>query len=636
MKKINQFLLENEILIKDNPCVSTDFTLHLKSLIEAVTKDFSAYGHLDQFDSTKTVLEFSRTLLYPKSFLKLKKGNLVVVESRATGDCAFITLSSNNLGFVNAEKLANGATIIPLEWENLIRLKNISLEENPASTIFPKATPHLRKTSLGIGARFTTLHWPAVAWSMKTLNLQLTANQNSIPRELVYSVDAMLENKLVEVPFPFIGGSVPEGHQGQSVQGMTYGSVLTYLKYGFHQNGIAYGFNADHQPIGGRFDLVEKELVEGSLFASYITYDLSPELAKYEVIEDATKLNNEFEKIVDKTIYAAIVKKLSELNLSMNEKQLKQLITYITPAMNKMKKRDELYTAIRKEKFTTPEGQAFVKELSIDELPGQTTTETLTACLVMSELLGVRFNFVAPNIGFQKNFPYPDNAELRQKVQKLYAIAEKFGVSFGFHSGSGKSAENYQVVGEVTKCNLEIKTSGRYTYEMGVALSKSKDTSDQKLWKDWYEFTKKLAIRGAFSSNEVQKKFARDFITKSFQTEKKSADKIFDSESVLKLEMDKLPASPEHMHWFEYNFLYVLAGEGSIEKLGDHTKAGYDQRKRFYAISNEGRLLFAKGIASYIIFLAETTGISNKETIALAKAKLAKLNNIDELLAQIH
>lgn len=636
MKKINQFLLENEILIKENPCVSTDFTLNLKSLAEAVSKDFSSYGSLEKLDKTKTSIDFSRTTIYPKSQIKLKNGTLLIVESQNTGDCAFITTSNEVLGFVNAEKLAIGATIIPLEWENLIRLKNITLQENANSTIFPRATPHLKKTSLGIGARFTTLHWPAVAWSMKTLNLQLTANQNSIPRELVFNVEAMLENKLAEVPFPFIGGSVPEGHQGQSVQGMTFGSVLTYLKYGFHQNGIAYGFNADHQPIGGRFDLVEKELVEGSLFASYITYDLSPELAKYEVIEDDAKLNAEFEKVVDKSIYAGIVKKLAELNLSMNEKQLKQLTTYITPAMKKMKKRDELYTAIRKEKFTTPEGQAFVKELSIDELPGQTTTETLTACLVMSDLMGVKFNFVAPNIGFQKNFPYPDNNELRQKVQKLYAIAEKFGVSFGFHSGSGKSAENYQVVGEVTKCNLEIKTSGRYTYEMGVALSKSKDPSDQKLWKDWYEFTKKLAIRGAFSKNEVQKKFARDFITRSFQTEKKSVDKIFDSESILKSEMDKLPASPDHMHWFEYNFLFVLAGEGSIDKLGDHTKAGYNQRKRFYAISKEGRLLFAKGIASYIIFLAETTGISNKETIATAKAKLTKLNNIDELLAQIH
>ena len=36
-------------------------------------------------------------------------------------------------------------------------------------------------------------------------------------------------------------------------------------------------------------------------------------------------------------------------------------------------------------------------------------------------------------------------------VAKIWTVCEKFGVSIGFHSGSGKSAENYQVVGEIPK-----------------------------------------------------------------------------------------------------------------------------------------------------------------------------------------
>ena len=36
----------------------------------------------------------------------------------------------------------------------------------------------------------------------------------------------------------------------------------------------------------------------------------------------------------------------------------------------------------------------------------------------------------------------------------------RFSVSIGFHSGSGKSAENYEACGECTNGNLEIKTSG--------------------------------------------------------------------------------------------------------------------------------------------------------------------------------
>ena len=75
--------------------------------------------------------------------------------------------------------------------------KNISItaywgNDDAESTIFPTAGANLGCTTLGIGARFTNLHWPAVDWAMSKLNIGLTANQNSIPRELVYDVDAML------------------------------------------------------------------------------------------------------------------------------------------------------------------------------------------------------------------------------------------------------------------------------------------------------------------------------------------------------------------------------------------------------------------------------------------------------------
>ena len=152
---------------------------------------------------------------------------------------------------------------------------------NPESTIFPTASGTLESQSIGVGARFTTLHWP-VDWSMSQLGVSLTANQNSIPRELVFDVDVMLDDALDTCRFPFIGGDVPEGHQGQSVEGMSHGSVLAKLKHGFHRRGLAWGFNADHQPIGGKFDAREDALVTGCLLATYITFDLSPELLATE------------------------------------------------------------------------------------------------------------------------------------------------------------------------------------------------------------------------------------------------------------------------------------------------------------------------------------------------------------------
>ena len=51
---------------------------------------------------------------------------------------------------------------------------------------------------------------------MSALEPGVTANQNSIPRELVYDVDAMLEGRLDMVPFPFIGTSVPKGTRARA------------------------------------------------------------------------------------------------------------------------------------------------------------------------------------------------------------------------------------------------------------------------------------------------------------------------------------------------------------------------------------------------------------------------------------
>ena len=152
------------------------------------------------------------------------------------------------------------------------------------------------------------------------------------------------------------------------------------------------------------------------------------------------------------------------------------LLRSVWPAMRKMQRRDEKYRAARAAAFTTDAGRRYLRELSIDELPGLTTPETTAVMLALCEALGMKIHFVAPAFGFQKNMPYPDNDALRGLITRQWEVCRRFGASIGFHSGSGKSAENYRVMGEVTGGRLEIKTSGRYTYEMGVALAKSQKT----------------------------------------------------------------------------------------------------------------------------------------------------------------
>lgn len=602
MSAINEFLLKHNLRIAQNPCISPDFCLHWPAL---------------QAD-----LKAGKVVEYAKSRFATQAGEFTLVEN-AAGDCAWKLHAAGN---PLADGVAHGgATFFPATWANLLKLKNLVQEHDPASTIFPTAGAKLGQSTIGVGARFTTLHWPAVEWAMSALELGLTANQNSIPRELVYDVDAMLANRLDTVPFPFIGTNVPEGHQGQSVEGMSHGCVLSKLKTGFHRRRIAWSFNADHQPIGGKFDAREDALVKGCLLASYITFDLSPELA----LNQPAKLAEIPEDVVMRTRV-----RVAAAGLTLDEAAFNALLATVWTPLLKMKRRDDKYTAARAAAFSTEVGRQYLRELSIDELPGLTTPETTAIMLALCEVLGMPVNFVAPAFGFQKNTPYPDNAALRALIQKQWDVCAKFGVSIGFHSGSGKSAENYQVMGQVTGGRLEIKTSGRYTYEMGVALSQSK--ADAALWRDWYRFTIDMAVAGAFSTDATEQKMARVFITTALAACGRPTD-VFGSPAACRAALAALPPSPEHMFFFEYNFLYVLAAGGRPEKaaLGDHSPAGYQQRARFYAISSEARLLFAKRIAAYLLFLAENTGLAPKERCAAAAKLLASYTSLDAMLNDI-
>ena len=624
MKPINAFLLKHELRIAQNPCVSPDFCLDWGKLAQVLRAGGAG--------TTKWV----------KSGFETAAGAWQLIEETATGDCAWLLAprakakAKVKVDLADGIELDGGGRAFPATFENLLRLKNAVQEYRPASTIFPTAGARLGQRTLGIGARFTTLHWPAVEWAMSALELGVTANQNSIPRELVYDVDAMLAGKLDTVPFPFIGANVPEGHQGQSVEGMSHGCVLSKLKTGFHHRGVAWSFNADHQPIGGKFDSREDQLVAGCILASYITFDLSPELAQTKAPESAVARRDYVRANVDDALVRKVKARVAKAGLALNEEQFDALLCYVWPAMRKMKRRDEKYRAARERAFTTAAGRAYLRELSIDELPGLTTPETTAIMLALCEALAMPINFIAPAFGFQKNMPYPDNAVLRGLIEKQWAVCRQFGASIGFHSGSGKSAENYQVMGQVTGGRLEIKTSGRYTYEMGVALARSAHAGDQALWRDWYRFTVELALQGAFSADATEQKMARTFVTDALTKAGRPAD-VFAAPAAARAAVEALPPSPDHMFWFEYNFLFVLAAGGRADKaaLGDHTAAGYRQRARFYAISEEGRLNFAKGIARYLVFLAENTGLASAARCAAARKLLDRYATMGEFLADI-
>jgi hypothetical protein len=184
-------------------------------------------------------------------------------------------------------------------------------------------------------------------------------------------------------------------------------------------------------------------------------------------------------------------------------------------------------------------------------------------------------------------------------------------------------------MGSVTGGHLEIKTSGRYTYEMGLAVSRSTNPSDAALWRDWYRFTLDMAVTGAFSHDATERNMARTFITTSL-----GRNDVFDSPAACRAALDALPPSPDYMFFFEYNFLYVLAAGGRPDKaaLGDHSPAGYAQRARFYAISPDARLNSARAVAGYIVFLAENTGLVDAARCRDARQRLENYATLDAML----
>jgi len=330
--------------------------------------------------------------------------------------------------------------------------------------------------------------------------------------------------------------------------------------------------------------------------------------------------------------------RVKSAGLAVDEAAFARLLAYVWPAMEKMARRDEKYRAAREKAFTTDAGRAYLRELSIDELPGLTTPETTAVMLSLCEALGMRIHFVAPAFGFQKNTPYPDDGALRTLIGKQWDVCRSFDTSLGFHSGSGKSAGNYRVMGEVTGGRLEIKTSGRYTYEMGVALARSIDAADAALWRDWYRFTLDMALAGAFSSDPTEQQMARAFINASMNGSPADAHAdVFASPDACRTALEALAPGPDHMFFFEYNFLYVLAAGGRPEKgaLGDHSATGYAQRARFYAISPEARLHYARGVAGYILFLAENAGLADEARCTAARARLNQYSSLDRLLEDI-
>jgi hypothetical protein len=138
-----------------------------------------------------------------------------------------------------------------------------------------------------------------------------------------------------------------------------------------------------------------------------------------------------------------------------------------------------------------------------------------------------------------------------------------------------------------------------------VALFASKNAADQALWRDWYRFTLELALLGAFSADATEQKMARVFITDALAAGKARRTTCLPAPAATRGALEALPPPGPHV-LVRVQFPLRARRRRPAEKaaLGDHTPAGYQQRARFYAISDEGRLQLRQERRRYIVFLA--------------------------------
>lgn len=142
-------------------------------------------------------------------------------------------------------------------------------------------------------------------------------------------------------------------------------------------------------------------------------------------------------------------------------------------------------------------------EIAFDETPYITREDELLFYLAELWERGLRPDFIAPNVGFEKKQDYRgDLGELERRVERLAAIARSYGSLLCFHSGSGstpwsgKGPGTYEALLTATGGLLKYKISGIY-YEllMEIMASYPKGSRQRDLYEriygEVYEYVKR-------------------------------------------------------------------------------------------------------------------------------------------------
>lgn len=386
---------------------------------------------------------------------------------------------------------------------------------------------------LGIGDRQTVTVWPGVVEALGIIGGPAETIQNSAYRELA-PMDLILSPPGAEVTYLPGHGSLSIGHTGSSIQGFWLAGVLSHIENGVTQ---PYGADLDHVPVKSADQAAiakARYLIDCGRHFTFFTLDTS-------FLFDFSKTN------LSERYDTAI-----EVGAEMYE--------YIMSIKN---------------------GEPFDYEFSLDEGPEITEPAELRYVLDGLTRKGVKVNFIAPNVGFEKRLDYrrPDGLPgLEARVREMSAIAAGYGALLDFHSGSDKSSTTYQTISKAAGGNIKLKVSGK----LQLILAEVMADVDPEFFDMWWDYTLISAQAEAESGSGV----AKDYV------------KIVEDRRAA--EGASFVRSPKDRFFTDFSF-------GMIGAKDEHGNFLY--RDRFYSLKPEVQEEYTRRVVDYVVQLADDLGL---------------------------
>jgi hypothetical protein len=374
--------------------------------------------------------------------------------------------------------------------------------------VFPCDLPHLRRVlsdvapgfapvppdrpGLGLGCRMGVLDLPVTLEAIQRFGLCASAIQSSVYRELAPLTD-LLSFPAPSIELPGVG-LVPLGHTGSSITGQFVAMMTERIARG---DATPIAADADHLPLRGRSR--EARRLAGRLVresADRTLFTLDPHFCLYGggappargLSEALTRRCSVGER---RELLARYAEKRFRLpdgtggpdhQVAFGRAEAEDSILRFADPL-------ELIAETCDEIRAARAGGPFAIEVSVDEVPGLTEPHHFYYLAAELRRRNIPVFSLAPGLGFSKldvDVRDPQGA-FQARVRILEAIARRFGMVMGIHSGDGKSVRTRRVLAAATRGNFWYKVSPdrQRTFFRALALC-PEGSEGRQLFQDVY------------------------------------------------------------------------------------------------------------------------------------------------------